>query len=623
MVSPNIVKKIPIAIGIKPSQPVTFTNKTLDFGSGTGNVISNVPTSALQYNTISINGTAVQLGTNINLQVEGGSPIIDTDTTYSLSTTTESQGANLNLNAGGSGTGTDSVLFKGGGNVAVTRLSDGNILISDGGALGGVAVTDESTSTLTNKTLDFAPGTGNFASNIPNDALVNGYITINNENVALGSSVTIAGGGGQGDPNAIETFTNKTISGSNNTLENIANESLTNSSITINGEVVSLGGNLTVSGLGNVTTTGEQDLSNKSLLAPIISDAKLVAGLYLGAGNGTTGNSGQVVKSTGTGVEWADEDRTLAIPLEFGAGISSSSGDTSFSGDNGTTISVDTSVIASLTGQQTLTNKTLTAPNLSGDLTIDGVSGANGETIVSDGNGGLAWGQSSGGGGGGSFNGPASSTDDAILRYDGTTGDLAQNSLVTISDTGAITAPQVGSVIPFYFDSQFAFPSASQYHGAIAHSHSDGAMYFAHSNSWIRLANTSEVTLQSRFTANATTGSLQPNGQGTDYPTITGAAKSYLLYKLEVNRAAWVRVYTSTAARGNDSGRSMDEDPAPGSGVIAEVITTGADTVVFTPAVLGFNDESTPVDSIYLAVTNMSSSTGSVTTTLTLLKTEI
>ena len=67
----------------------------------------------------------------------------------------------------------------------------------------------------------------------------------------------------------------------------------------------------------------------------------------------------------------------------------------------------------------------------------------------------------------------------------------------------------------------------------------------------------------------------------------------------------------------------MDEDPAPGSGVIAEVITTGADTVVFTPAVLGFNDESTPVDSIYLAVTNMSSSTGSVTTTLTLLKTEI
>ena len=51
MVSPNVVKKIPIAIGIKPNQPVTFTNKTLDFASGTGNVISNVPTSALQYNT--------------------------------------------------------------------------------------------------------------------------------------------------------------------------------------------------------------------------------------------------------------------------------------------------------------------------------------------------------------------------------------------------------------------------------------------------------------------------------------------------------------------------------------------------------------------------------------------
>jgi hypothetical protein len=621
MVSANIVKKIPIAIGIKPSQPVTFTNKTLDFGSGTGNVISNVPTSALQYNTISINNVPIQLGTNINLQVEGGDPIINTDTTYSFSTTSESLGANLNLNAGGSGSGTDSVLFKGGGNVAVTRLSDGNILISDGGALGGVSVTNESTTTLTNKTLDFAPGTGNSASNIPNDALVNNYITINNENIALGGNVTIAGGGGQGDPNAIETFTNKTISGSNNTLENIGNSSLSNPSITINGEIVPLGGSLTVSGLGNVTTTGEQDLSNKSLIAPILSDAKIIAGLYLGAGSGVTGNAGQVAKSTGTGVEWADEDRTLAIPLGFGAGISSSSGDSDFSGDNGTTISVDTSVIASLSGQQTLTNKTLTAPNLSGDLQIDGVSGANGETLVSDGAGGIAWG--AGGGGGGSFNGPASSTNDAILRYDGTTGALAQNSLVTISDTGAITAPQVSSVIPFYYDSQFGFPSASTYHGAIAHSHSDGAMYFAHGGSWNRLANTSEVTLQSRFTVSASTGSIQPDGAGTDYPTVTGAAKSYLLYKLQVNRAAWVRVYTSTAARGADSGRSIDEDPSPGSGVIAEVITTGADTVVFTPAVLGFNDESTPVDSIYLAVTNMSSSSGTVTTTLTILKTEI
>jgi len=83
--------------------------------------------------------------------------------------------------------------------------------------------------------------------------------------------------------------------------------------------------------------------------------------------------------------------------------------------------------------------------------------------------------------------GPASATDNAITRFDNTTGQLIQNSLVTVGDTGAITAPQVGSVIPFYYANQAAFPSAATYHGALAHSHSDGAMYFAHSSAWVRL----------------------------------------------------------------------------------------------------------------------------------------
>ena len=83
--------------------------------------------------------------------------------------------------------------------------------------------------------------------------------------------------------------------------------------------------------------------------------------------------------------------------------------------------------------------------------------------------------------------GPASSTDNAIARFDSTTGKFLQNSLVTIADDGAIVAPDVGSIIPFYFADQAAFPSAATYHGAIAHSHADGAMYFAHAGNWIAL----------------------------------------------------------------------------------------------------------------------------------------
>jgi len=50
-----------------------------------------------------------------------------------------------------------------------------------------------------------------------------------------------------------DTLTNKTISGSSNTLSNIPNSALTNSSITINGSSVSLGGSATIS--ADPTTT--------------------------------------------------------------------------------------------------------------------------------------------------------------------------------------------------------------------------------------------------------------------------------------------------------------------------------------------------------------------------------
>jgi len=70
----------------------------------------------------------------------------------------------------------------------------------------------------------------------------------------------LSGGGTSGDVtlsidttvtvnlNTAQTLTNKTISGSSNTLSNIGNSSLTNSSITINGSSVSLGGSVTIAG---------------------------------------------------------------------------------------------------------------------------------------------------------------------------------------------------------------------------------------------------------------------------------------------------------------------------------------------------------------------------------------
>jgi hypothetical protein len=128
--------------------------------------------------------------------------------------------------------------------------------------------------------------------------------------------------------------------------------------------------------------------------------------------------------------------------------------------------------------------------------------------------------------------GPATATDNAITRFDATTGKLLQNSLVTISDLGAIVAPSASSIIPFHYATQAAFPSATTYHGAIAHSHADGKMYFAHSGAWAALANASDIP-----TAPSINGIVKSNGTtlsaavaGTDYiAPYTSQTANYIL----------------------------------------------------------------------------------------------
>ncbi len=89
--------------------------------------------------------------------------------------------------------------------------------------------------TLTNKTIDLA-------SNTLTTTLAQLNTAITDENVA--------------SRDGIETLTNKTISGASNTLSNIGNASLTNSSITINGTPVSLGGTATISSYSLPPQTG-------------------------------------------------------------------------------------------------------------------------------------------------------------------------------------------------------------------------------------------------------------------------------------------------------------------------------------------------------------------------------
>jgi len=98
--------------------------------------------------------------------------------------------------------------------------------------------------------------------------------------------------------------------------------------------------------------------------------------------------------------------------------------------------------------------------------------------------------------GSGSGSGIANVVEDTTPQLGGNL-DLNSNDITGAGDinlTGTITATSGGSVIPFYFADQAAFPNATTYHGAIAHSHADGAMYFAHGGSWQKLADTTAAT---------------------------------------------------------------------------------------------------------------------------------
>jgi len=54
---------------------------------------------------------------------------------------------------------------------------------------------------------------------------------------------------------------------------------------------------------------------------------------------------------------------------------------------------------------------------------------------------------------------------------------------------GPIRAQTTDNIVPFYYDSTGEFPDAATHHGAMAHSHADGAMYFAHGGNWVKLQN--------------------------------------------------------------------------------------------------------------------------------------
>jgi hypothetical protein len=125
--------------------------------------------------------------------------------------------------------------------------------------------------------------------------------------------------------------------------------------------------------------------------------------------------------------------------------------------------------------------------------------------------------------------------------------------------------------------------------------------------------------LPSRTTVTVSTGNLSA---GASANINVAGYKGYALYAISTTANAWVTVYSSNSSLSSDYSRSITTDPSPGSGVIAEMIsTTGSATQYFTPAVVGFNTESPVTTNIPIKVYN-NGGTGTISVTLTLLQTE-
>jgi plastocyanin len=119
--------------------------------------------------------------------------------------------------------------------------------------------------------------------------------------------------------------------------------------------------------------------------------------------------------------------------------------------------------------------------------------------------------------------------------------------------------------------------------------------------------------------AETTSSIINGASGGVVYSTL---GKSFALQKVTVNKQCWVRIYSDTTARTADASRTQGTDPADGSGVIAEFISTGAGNTEFkiTPSIFGWLDNSET--EVPVAIQNNSGSTGTVTVTIAALKLE-
>ena len=324
----------------------TANQITVANGNGTGN-----PTIAISDNPILSGTGAVTLPKGTNAQQPAG---VEGQLRFNTSTSTfdgYSAGAWRQFSVAGGVTSFSA------GTTGFSPSSGTSGAIVLGGTL-NAASGGTGANTLTGYVYGNGTGIMTASTTIPNAGLVNSAITINGSSVSLGGSITVTatatnaltiGTGLTGTsyngsaPVTIaidstvatltgnQTLTNKTISGSTNTLTNIANASLTNSSLTIGTTAIALGASsLTLGGLTSVAVT--QDPTSALQLATKQYVDAVAEGLHVHA-SCAAATTGTLASITGGTVTYNNGTAGVGATLTLSVALTTLDGYTLLNGD--------------------------------------------------------------------------------------------------------------------------------------------------------------------------------------------------------------------------------------------------------------------------------------------------